>query len=79
MVQWVGNLPASAEDKGPIHGPRRFHMPRSSLAHALQRLSRFLELWAATTEPMSEPMRPKACALRQEKPLLWEPMHRNEE
>ena len=34
----IKNLPANAEDTGFIPGPRRFYMPRGSLAHMLQML-----------------------------------------
>ena len=34
----IKNLPANAEDTGLIPGPRRFYMPRGSLAHMLQML-----------------------------------------
>ena len=68
----VKNLPASARDTGSIHGPGRFHMPRSNSA----RVPQLLNLRSRAHEPqLLKPVHPRASlhskrSLYSEEPAL---------
>ena len=65
------HLPANARDMGLIPGPGGFLMPWNNEAHGPQLLSPR----AASTKARV----PRACALPQEKPPLWEALRHSEE
>ena len=72
----VKHLPASARDTGSIHGPGRFHMPRSNSAHVPQLLN--LRSRAHELE-LLKPMHPRAHMLHKKSHCSEKPAHRSEE